>query len=927
MRVDTIKKTIAWKSSLSGEMGRSIPIKDTKHGYKMCVYIKNVAGKVALRLYRFKAASEPLSEASAVNNQPTESKTAIATTTAETVQSAPAEKAANASDEDLKNDAQNQVSVVQRGPNEECYDDQKAEQAVRLNERFKTFPMGYYWTASDDHNLNKTHSACDEGSYSAYGAMVVDMHLPGIHEWSFDLETNGSCTGTGRIAVGIDEADAMALDQSFYTRKDTCNYAWLNSGHVCSQAKWDRYEPDTDTYTTQTSRLLMFVDAANKTIAWKSSRSNLGEIGAPIPIKSAEQGYRMCVSIQNGDDEVTIRTYQFTPASASRSQSETAEPAAESTGTAVEKRRCSAPLNSVKTVETIQPAPVDKAAHSVLNMADPALIQPSKCSVCNERGSKRCTGCNAVWYCSKEHQVIHWRSSHKHECKKRSAEPRRKTNTGGGKNATDAVRVAPSCGESVANDAVDSSDREWSTPSSGEEDGQKVPLAVVEAEDAASDDDLTDGQVFIVPQGADADLEADQLWYNDRDYKPKRNAKQAAVQALNELQIQLTQLEQRVTDKKAEMLQLSKEISAKKSLLATMKSEQNDFEQSNDELRQQNVQLKQDVLHKQAEISQVSTDISAKKADLEAMNAEQQGLQQNMEEVRLQIVQLNQSVTDKEADVSHLCKTITAKQVQVEAIEEEQHALEQKHEDMRLQNVQLNESSEALRKTNAELGAVKISLEAERESLQQEVQKLKGALLQHDEKECEPGTQLSQLARERGKDIRGDMQELTQAMNSFSANYSEQQLRTMPLDALMIDDELNAFERSVKSFGKFVGDTGTCVHSLTHPDVTQYKNWDVDQMCQWISLLHDGLFRPYLTVLRNGFESDCINGELLPLLTEVTLRNEPFKITNFGHRRMLLLAFQSLQQNINKPNAIETFNVKDDSLIEVEGVKTDGFYK
>jgi len=478
MRVDTIKKTIAWKSSLSGEMGRSIPIKDTKHGYKMCVYIKNVAGKVALRLYRFKAASEPLSEASAVNNQPTESKTAIATTTAETVQSAPAEKAANASDEDLKNDAQNQVSVVQRGPNEECYDDQKAEQAVRLNERFKTFPMGYYWTASDDHNLNKTHSACDEGSYSAYGAMVVDMHLPGIHEWSFDLETNGSCTGTGRIAVGIDEADAMALDQSFYTRKDTCNYAWLNSGHVCSQAKWDRYEPDTDTYTTQTSRLLMFVDAANKTIAWKSSRSNLGEIGAPIPIKSAEQGYRMCVSIQNGDDEVTIRTYQFTPASASRSQSETAESAAESKGTAVEKRRCSAPLNSVKTVETIQPAPVDKAAHSVLNMADPALIQPSKCSVCNERGSKRCTGCNAVWYCSKEHQVIHWRSSHKHECKKLSTELCRKTNTGGDKNATDAVRVERSCGESVANDAVDSSDSEWSASSSGEEDGQKAPLDV-----------------------------------------------------------------------------------------------------------------------------------------------------------------------------------------------------------------------------------------------------------------------------------------------------------------------------------------------------------------------------------------------------------------------------------------------------------------
>ena len=41
---------------------------------------------------------------------------------------------------------------------------------------------------------------------------------------------------------------------------------------------------------------------------------------------------------------------------------------------------------------------------------------PSQCSVCQIKADKKCTGCNEVTYCGKEHQKKHW-AIHKKDCK------------------------------------------------------------------------------------------------------------------------------------------------------------------------------------------------------------------------------------------------------------------------------------------------------------------------------------------------------------------------------------------------------------------------------------------------------------------------------------------------------------------------------
>lgn len=39
------------------------------------------------------------------------------------------------------------------------------------------------------------------------------------------------------------------------------------------------------------------------------------------------------------------------------------------------------------------------------------------CAVCGIKAGLKCTGCYAVIYCGKEHQVQDWKKGHKHVCK------------------------------------------------------------------------------------------------------------------------------------------------------------------------------------------------------------------------------------------------------------------------------------------------------------------------------------------------------------------------------------------------------------------------------------------------------------------------------------------------------------------------------
>ena len=50
------------------------------------------------------------------------------------------------------------------------------------------------------------------------------------------------------------------------------------------------------------------------------------------------------------------------------------------------------------------------------NMSESLLLPSSLCAVCGCSGPKWCAKCHSMYYCSREHQVIHWKAGHKKYC-------------------------------------------------------------------------------------------------------------------------------------------------------------------------------------------------------------------------------------------------------------------------------------------------------------------------------------------------------------------------------------------------------------------------------------------------------------------------------------------------------------------------------
>ena len=50
-------------------------------------------------------------------------------------------------------------------------------------------------------------------------------------------------------------------------------------------------------------------------------------------------------------------------------------------------------------------------------MASQGKVQ-HECGHCKKSATLRCAGCNAKWYCSKDHQISDWKKIHKKECKR-----------------------------------------------------------------------------------------------------------------------------------------------------------------------------------------------------------------------------------------------------------------------------------------------------------------------------------------------------------------------------------------------------------------------------------------------------------------------------------------------------------------------------
>ncbi|KAL7471822.1 hypothetical protein ACHAXS_012131 [Conticribra weissflogii] len=54
-------------------------------------------------------------------------------------------------------------------------------------------------------------------------------------------------------------------------------------------------------------------------------------------------------------------------------------------------------------------------------MSSAGISSQHKCAHCGEPAEKRCQQCKSTWYCSRDHQVSHWKS-HKPLCKQIAAD-------------------------------------------------------------------------------------------------------------------------------------------------------------------------------------------------------------------------------------------------------------------------------------------------------------------------------------------------------------------------------------------------------------------------------------------------------------------------------------------------------------------------
>lgn len=106
----------------------------------------------------------------------------------------------------------------------------------------------------------------------------------------------------------------------------------------------------------------------------------------------------------------------------------------------------------------------------------------NKCAVCNEPAAKRCQQCKSTFYCSRDHQVSHWKS-HKAQCKAIAEDIAQADSHTLHKKEFDRIRIKygldkPSNAERIANMLADSTGG-VSAPEFAKMFGMSTPEAVV----------------------------------------------------------------------------------------------------------------------------------------------------------------------------------------------------------------------------------------------------------------------------------------------------------------------------------------------------------------------------------------------------------------------------------------------------------------
>eukprot|EP01083_Nonionella_stella_P148998 472550_1 len=146
--------------------------------------------------------------------------------------------------------------------------------------------------------------------------------------------------------------------------------------------------------------------------------------------------------------------------------------------------------------------------------------------------------------------------------------------------------------------------------------------------------------------------------------------------------------------------------------------------------------------------------------------------------------------------------------------------------------------------------------------------------------------------------VKEKMQFLANELTDFKTKYDKNCISNLykeQMDQLLVQNEINHLETSLGSFANYLLAIKAHINTLMAPDVSNYKQWNMDEMMTWIASLQEGHFRKYTAILRQGFLNDQIDGELLPDITKNDLRDAPFNMENFRDRMDLVNHFQSLK--------------------------------
>ncbi len=157
-----------------------------------------------------------------------------------------------------------------------------------------------------------------------------------------------------------------------------------------------------------------------------------------------------------------------------------------------------------------------------------------------------------------------------------------------------------------------------------------------------------------------------------------------------------------------------------------------------------------------------------------------------------------------------------------------------------------------------------------------------------------------------GKVMKKDMKSLQFQICKFSEIYTQTKIVDIfgqNSDLLFVESEMSALDLNLQKFIPYLEDIKSQIQTLLRPNISEYKQWNVSQMCLWIASLDNRRFKKYESVFRKAFVSDGIDtGDCLPDLDALTLRAEPFNITNFKDRRDLANHCRALKAQPQRNN-------------------------